>query len=94
MGGVSTLERLAKAEALNGLGQNDRRLPLVLDGRFVGRIDLAVIVATALEAPDLVVGHALDQLGGSRVATKEVFTNESAVFGLVGLVVAIWRLVH
>ena len=51
-------------------------------------------MAASLESPDLVVCHRLDEFRGSRVASEEVFANESAVFGFIGLVVAVGSLVH
>ena len=43
MGRISTLEALAKAVALDCLGDDYRRLPLVAGSRFVGRVDLVVV---------------------------------------------------
>ncbi len=94
MGGVSALEVLAQRVALDGLGQDHRRLALVLHRGVVGRIDLAVVVAAALEVPDLGVGELLDQLLGAGVAAEEVVADVAAVIGLVGLVVTVGRGVH
>ena len=92
--GVAALEVAAQRPALDGLGEDDRRLALVLHRRLVGRVDLAVVVAAAGEVPDLLVAHALDHLAGARVTAEEVLADEGAVLGLVGLVVAVRRLVH
>ena len=51
-------------------------------------------MTAALEVPDLVVGEVLDHLAGTRVAAEEVLAHVRAVFGLVGLVVAVGRDVH
>src|SRR5690606_30611244 len=56
--------------------------------------DLVVIVATALQVPDLVVGHVGNQFLGFRTLAEEVLANERAGLVLVGLVVAIRGLVH
>ena len=66
----------------------------MVDGGAVGGVDLAVVVATALEVPDLGVGHLLDERLGARVAAEEVVADVGAVVGLVGLVVAVGRGVH
>ena len=94
MRGVAALEVGAQRVTLDGLGQDHRRLALVLRGRAVGGVDLAVVVAAALEVPDLGVRHLLDQLLGARVAAEEVVANVGAVVGLVGLVVTVGRGVH
>lgn len=53
--GIAALEVLAEGVALDGVRQDDRRLALVRHRRRVGSVHLAVVVATALEVPDLVV---------------------------------------
>ena len=68
--------------------------PLCSIARGVGRVDLAVVVTAALERPDLVVGHVLDERLGARVAAEEVVADVRAVVRLEGLVVAVQRLVH
>ena len=60
----------------------------MLGRRLVRRVQLLVVVAAALEVPDLVVGHALDQLAGARVTAEEVLPDVLARLALVGLVVA------
>ena len=49
------LARLAHAVALDRLGQNDGGLPAVCHRCGVGGVDLVHVVATATQAPDLVV---------------------------------------
>ena len=94
VGRVATLEVRTQAVALDGLRDDDGRLALVLDGRLVGRVHLAVVVPAALEAPDLVVGVVLDQCGGALVAAEEVLADVGAALGLERLVVAVGRDVH
>ena len=94
VGGVAALEVRAQRVALDGLGQDHRRLALVVDGGAVGRIDLAVVVPAALEVPDLGIGHVGHQRLGARVAAEEVVAHVGAVVGLVGLVVAVGGGVH
>ena len=65
--------------ALDGLGQDDGRLAGVLHRRLVRRVDLAVVVAAALELPDVVVRHVLDHPCGARVAAEEVLLDVGAV---------------
>ena len=92
--GVATLEVRAKCVALDGLGQDHRRLTLMLHRCPVGRVNLAVVVAAALEVPDFVVAVVLYQRLGSRVAAEEVLPYIGAVVGLVGLEVSIGCGVH
>ena len=63
-------------------------------GGVIRGVHLLVIVAAALERPDLVVAHRRRQRLGARIAAEEVFANVGAVVGLVGLVVAVRRGVH
>ncbi len=92
--GVAPGEVRAEAVALDRLREDHRRLAVVLGGRLVGRVHLAVVVAAALEVPDLLVRHRRDQFLGAGVATEEVLTDERAVVGLVRLVVAVGGGVH
>ena len=62
--------------------------------RLIGRIDLAIVVSTSLQCPDVGIAHIGDQLKSSRVSSKEVLPNELAIFGLIGLVITVWSLVH
>ena len=94
MGRVAALEVMAEAIALNRVRQNDGRLILGLQGLLVGSVNLAVVVATATEVPNLLVGHVLDQLGSARVTAEEVLAHPSAVVSLQRLVVAIAELIH
>ncbi|CAG7421621.1 hypothetical protein PICSAR35_04397 [Mycobacterium avium subsp. paratuberculosis] len=94
MRGVAALEVRAQRVALDGLGQDHRGLALVVDGGPVGGIHLAVVVAAALEVPDLGVGHVLHQRLGARVAAEEMVAHVGAVVGLVGLVIPVGRGVH
>ena len=94
MGDVLAFARVAHAVALDGLGEDQRRLALVLHRRVVGGVDLERIVAAAHERPDLVVRHVGDQrLGLGRLA-EEVLAHIGAVLRLVVLVLAVDRLLH
>ncbi len=84
----------AERPALDGLGQDHRRLARVLGGRLVGGVHLAVVVSAAGKAPDLLVREVLDHLAGARVTPEEVLAHVGAVVGLVGLVVAVVGDVH
>ena len=50
---VAAREVRAEAVALDRLREDDGRLAGVLRGRLVGRVDLAVVVAAALELPQI-----------------------------------------
>ena len=60
----------------------------------VGGVDLARIVAAAVERPDLVVGHVRDQLEQLRVLAEEVLAHVGAVARLERLVLAVDGLLH
>src|SRR5436853_66220 len=79
---------LAHPVALDRLGEDHRRLPAVVDGRAIGRIDLLGVVAPAVERPHLGVGHARDHRPQLGARAEEVLAHEGAVAALVGLVVA------
>ena len=66
----------------------------MLGGRLVGRVELAVVHAAALEGPELGVRDVLDHLGDARVAAEEVLAQEAHVLAAVGLVVAVRGVVH
>ena len=85
---------VAHPVALDGLGQDDRRLAVVGAGGGVGGVDLLRVVAAAVERPDLLVAHVLDQLAQLGVGAEEVLADEGAVARLVGLVVAVEGLLH
>ena len=64
-------------------------------GRCLERgIHLAVIVATALELPNVVIREVRDHLESSGVTPEEVFSNIGATLRFIGLVIAIWGSVH
>ena len=60
VGGVAALDVGAERPALDRLGEDDGRRALVLDGRLVGGVELAVVVAAAGQVAQLVVGEVLD----------------------------------
>ncbi len=80
MSGHLALPGFAHAEALFGLGQDDRRLAFDAARGVVGGVDLDHVVATALQAVDLFVAHALDQFGQRRTLAEKMFAVIGAVF--------------
>ena len=94
MGGVAALEALAKAVALHCLSDDDCWLTLVVHGRLVCRVDLLVVMAASLEAPNLVIAKVGDHGRGPWVPCKEVLPDKGSGFSLEGLVVTIWCVVH
>ncbi|MNO79606.1 hypothetical protein D3C76_707800 [compost metagenome] len=84
----------AGAVALDGLGQDDGRLALVVDRLVVGRIDLVRVVAATVELPDFLVGEVLDHLQQFRTRAEEVLTHVGTVLRLVVLVFAVDDFVH
>jgi hypothetical protein len=80
--------------ALDGLGQDHGRLAARFHGRGIGVVDLHRVVAAAVQAPDVLVGHVGDHLGQLRVLAEEVLAGVFASLRLVGLVVAVDALLH
>src|SRR5699024_512620 len=57
VGRITTFKRSTQAVALNCVGQDDGWLAIVFGSSFIRGIDLFVVVATAFQIPDLVIGH-------------------------------------
>ena len=81
----------AHAVALLGVRQDHGGLAAVRGGRGVGGVDLHQVVAAALQAVDLLVGHALRQALELLVLAEEVVAVEAAVLGGEGLHLAVHR---
>ena len=75
MGDVAAFAGFAQAVALDRLGQDDRRLALVLDGRLVGGVDLLRIVAAAAQLLQLLVGECSTMLGNFGILAEEVLAD-------------------
>ena len=91
---VLRLALLAEPVAFDRLGQDDRRLPLVLNRRGIRSVDLVRIVSAPIQAPDVLVAHARDHLERLRVLAEEMLAHEGAVVRLVVLVLAVDRFLH
>ena len=95
VGGVLALAHMAHAVAFDGLGQNDGGAAMVVvHGRMEGGVHLVRIVAAAVQAPDVLVGHACDHFQQLRILAEEVLAHVGAVIGTVGLVFAVHRFHH
>src|SRR5205814_770535 len=88
------LTALAEAEALDGLRENHGRLSLVAHRGGVGRIDLARVVAAAIQPPDLLVGHVGDHRLELGVLAEEMLARVGPALGLEVLVLAVDALLH
>ena len=88
VGDVHRFAGFAHAIALDGLGENDGRLALVVGRRLERRVDLVRIMAAAVQCPDVVVGpighHSLEFRG-----VEEVLAHIGAALRLEGLVLAV-----
>ena len=80
--------------ALNSVSQDNGRLTGVLGCSLVCGVHLSVVVAAALQCPNLIVGPVLNHCLGPRIAAKEVLTNVCTIICAEGLVVAIQSFVH
>ena len=81
----------AHAIALHGLGQDHHRRAAVRHGGGVGGVDLDEVVAAAVQAVDLVVGHGVDQQLQLRALAEEAGAVVGAVVGAEGLELAVDR---
>src|SRR5437868_3005812 len=88
------LTALAEAEALDGLREDHGRLSLVAHRGGVGRIDLARVVAAAIQPPDLLVGHVGDHRLELGVLAEEMLARVGPALGLEVLVLAVDALLH
>src|SRR5699024_11867288 len=61
---------------------------------IVGSVNLAVVVTTTAQRPNLVIGHVFNQLQGALIAAEDLLAHISAVVGLESLVVTIRSCVH
>ena len=84
----------AHAVTLDGLGENDGRLALVIDRCGVRGKDLVRVMSAALQAPDIVVGHGGHHFFEFRVLAEKMFAYIGAVTRLVVLVLAVQRFHH
>ena len=84
----------AHAVALDGLGEDDGRLALVVDRGLVGGVDLDRIVPAAGQRPDLGVGPVLDHRRRLGMAAEEVLADIGAVLRLEVLVFAVDAFLH
>ena len=94
MRNVLTLTGLAHAIAFHGFRQNDGRLALIAVCGGIGGIDFVRVVATAIEARDVLIGDAGDQIAGFWILIKEVLTRVRAAKGFEVLVFAVQRFFH
>ena len=94
VGGVAAFEVRSESVALDRFGQDDGGFALEFGRCLVRGVDLAVVVAAALEVPDLVIGEVRDHVLGLRGLAEEVLADEPAGLGLVGLVVPVRGFVH
>ena len=81
---VATLQAVQRP-ALDGVRQDDGRLPDVRAGRGERRVDLAVVVAAPRQAAQIGVRHAFDHFAQSRIVAEEMVADVLRGFDGVGL---------
>ena len=86
--------RFTQSVAFDRPRQDHRWLALVFGGRFVGRIDLARIVAAQPQPAQLVIGEGFDQLQQPRIRPEEMFADVRARFDHQFLVLTVHQLAH
>ena len=89
MGAVLPLTGFAHAKTFYRFGQNHRGLAFVVYRSRIGRVYLVRVMAAAIQAPDIVVGHRGDHFFKLRVFTEKVFAHIGAIAGFVVLVFAV-----
>ena len=94
MGRVAALDTGSEQPALDRLGQDHGRRALGLGRSTVRGVDLLVVEAAAAQLPDLLVAHVRRELAETGIGSEEVLADESTVFGLEALVLAVDRRVH
>ena len=94
VGDVLAFAGFAEAVALDRAREDDGRLPLVLDRRLVGGVDLDGIVAAEPQLLQLIVGQVLDHLEQPRVGAEEVLAEVGAGLDGVLLILAVDDLAH
>ena len=91
---VTRFEVRAQSPTLDGLRQNYSWLAILFGSSFISGKEFAVIVATALKTPDLLIALASYQRCGTRITAEEVFANIGAAFSFKCLVITIGGAVH
>ena len=86
------LARATHAIAFLGVRQDHRGLPDVASGRSIGRVNFDEVMAPALQAVNLLVGHALGEPGQFVVLAEEGLAVVAAIFRRKGLHLAIDRI--
>src|ERR1019366_10258786 len=94
VGDVAALAGFAQAVALGGVRQNQRRPPLGVQRLLVGVEDLFGIVTAALQLEDFLVAEVRYQFEQFGVLAEKVLPDVGAVFGDVGLELAIHHFAH
>ena len=86
---VSNILRLARFPhtiAFDGFGKYQGRLPYMPCRSGVSGIDFMWIVTTAIQTPDVIVGHIGDHLKQFRVFAEKMLTHVGTISGLESLV--------
>ena len=91
---VARLHAGSQGPALDRVGEDDGGRALVLDGRAIGGVDLAIVVAAAAQLREVVVREVLDHLAQARVGPEEVLADVGAAGDRELLELAVERLVH
>ena len=94
MGDVLPFTRLAHAVAFDGFGEDDGRLPLVFHRRGIRRINFVRVVATTIEAPDILVRHRRHHFFEFGIFAEKGLAHIGAVTRLVILIFAVHRFHH
>ena len=91
---VLAFARLADAVALDRSGQDDRRLTGVLDGGFVGGVDLDRVVTAERQLLQLLVGEVRHHFEQLRMRAPEVLADVVARLDGVFLILAVDHFAH
>ena len=94
MGDIAALARFAQAVALDGMSQDQGGQADVLHGCLVGVVYLLWIVAAALQTHELLIAEVRHQVQQFGIFAEEILAEIRAVFGDVGLPLAIHYFDH
>ena len=94
VGNVFAFTGVTHAITFNGFGQDHGRTTLGIHRAVIGGVNLVRVMATTVQAPDVVIRHIGNHFLGFRVLTEEIVTGVLAAFGFVVLVLTVDGFFH
>ncbi|CAB4812243.1 unannotated protein [freshwater metagenome] len=91
---IAAFDSGTQCPAFDGLGQNDGGCTRCFRGCFVSGVDLLVVVPTAWQCAQLIVGKMVDEFAQARIGAEEMLTDVRAAFDGVSLPFAVESCIH